>query len=98
MNIYLEGYSFGNIMAIVAKRNEVYAALMERGVDIMHITDESIVFQPGGQCLPLVEGVYRERIAELHDFDIVEISDSGILYRAFANNEGDNPDWSHPRC
>ena len=98
MNIYLEGYSFGNIMAIVAKRNEVYAALMERGVDIMHITDESIVFQPGGQCLPFVEGVYRERIAELHDFDIVEISDSGILYRAFANNEGDTTVFLGAKC
>ena len=97
MNIYLKGYSFGNMMAIVSRCPKSCRALMERGVDLMFIADDCIVFQPGNKILSL-EGTNRERINKLCDYDIVEISDSGILYRAFANNEADSTVFLGGRC
>lgn len=97
MNIYLKDYSFGNIMAIVSRSAESYEILMNRGVDVMHIEQDQIVFQPGNKILPL-DGTNRDRINKLCDYDIVEISDIGILYRAFANNEADSTVFLGARC
>lgn len=97
MNLYLPDYSYGNRMLIVARNEDVYNQLLERGVDIMRITDEHIIFHPGNITYPLNK-VNAERVNLLCDFDIVEISDTGLLYRAFANNESDSTIFLGAKC
>lgn len=97
MNIYLKGYPLGNKMAIVARSREVYDMLMARGVEIMYITDHGILYQPENQVQSLEE-IDLDRISSLCDYDIVEISDTGILYRAFANREADSTVFLGARC
>ena len=89
MNLYLSDYSYGNRMMIVARSEEVYDQLMQRGVDIMRITDDSIIFQPDN-CIYPANKIKTNRLSLLCDYDIVEISDTGLLYRAYANNESDS--------
>ena len=88
MNLYLPDYSFGNGMFIVARDDRVYEELIQRNVDIMHIGDSQIVFMPGNHKYD-VKKIQADRLALLNDYDIVEMSKSGLLYRAFANNEAD---------
>lgn len=98
MNIFLKGYSFGNRMCIVARSENVYQELLDRKTDIMHICgDGFITFQPGSlkyKC----DQVNPDRLEKLCDYDIVEISDTGVLYRAFANNEADTTIFLGAKC
>lgn len=97
MNIFLSDYSYGNRMMIVARSEQVYNRLIKCGVDIMCITDESIIFQPGDVTYP-VNKVKTNRLNLLCDYDIVEISDTGLLYRAYANNESDTTIFLGAKC
>ena len=97
MNIYLSEYSYGNKMLVVARSEEVYDQLMHRGVDIMRITDDNIVFQPGNVIYP-ANKVKMNRLSLLCDYDIVEIGDTGLLYRAYANNESDSTIFLGAKC
>ncbi len=97
MNIYLKGYSFGNRMCIVARNDDVYHELLNRNVEIMHICDNHISFQPGNVDYNY-DQVNSDRLNKLCDYDIVEISDTGILYRAFANNEADTTIFLGAKC
>ena len=97
MNIYLNGYPLGNKMAIVARSPDVYDALMARGVEIMYITGRGIQYQPENQTQSL-DGINPDHLSRLCDYDIVEISDTGILYRAFANREADSTVFLGGRC
>lgn len=97
MNLYLPNYSYGSRMMIVARSEEVYEHLIQRGVDIMRITADKIVFQPGNLAYPARE-VKTNRLDSLCDYDIVEISDTGLLYRAYANNEPDSTIFLGAKC
>ena len=97
MNIFFPDYSYGNKMLIVARRKEVYAQLIQRGVDIMYITENSIVFQPGN-CVYPANKIQSNRLSLLCDYDIVEIGDTGLLYRAYANNEADSTIFLGAKC
>ena len=97
MNLYLSDYSYGNRMSIVARSEEVYSKLMKRGVDIMHISEDTIVFQPEKIAYPTSK-VVTDRLDLLCDYDIVEISDTGLLYRAYANNESDSTVFLGAKC
>lgn len=97
MNIYLPDYSYGNRMLIVARSEEVYNQLMQRGVDIMRIKDGNIIFQPEDVVYP-TNRVKPDRLNLLCDYDIVEISATGLLYRAFANNESDSTIFLGAKC
>ncbi len=97
MNLYLSDYSYGNRMMIVARSEEVYEQLMQRSVDIMRITDDSIIFQPDN-CVYPANKVKANKLSLLCDFDIVEISDTGLLYRAYANNESDSTIFLGAKC
>ena len=97
MNLYLSDYSYGNRMMIIARSEEVYDQLMQRGVDIMRITDDSIIFQPDN-CIYPANKIKTNRLSLLCDYDIVEISDTGLLYRAYANNESDSTIFLGAKC
>ena len=97
MNLYLKEYMLGNRMAIVAKSSEAYSLLMARGVDIMFICDDHIIFQPG-EWIYYFETQVKSKLDLLFDYDIVEISDTGLLYRAFANNESDSTVFLGAKC
>lgn len=97
MNIYLPGYSLGNRMAVVARSEEVFEELIHRNIDVMYIDDSRILFVPGNFEYA-DDGIYKERLALLCDYDIVEISDLGILYRSFANNEADTTIFLGASC
>ena len=97
MNLYLPDYSFGNGMFIVARDDRVYEELIQRNVDIMHIGDSQIVFMPGNHKYD-VKKIQADRLALLNDYDIVEMSKSGLLYRAFANNEADTTVFLGASC
>lgn len=97
MNLYLSDYSYGNRMSIVARSEEVYSKLMKCGVDIMHISEGTIVFQPENIAYPTSK-VVTDRLDLLCDYDIVEISDTGLLYRAYANNESDSTVFLGAKC
>ena len=97
MTIFLPDYSFGNRMCVVARDENVFSELMLRGVDTMRITDKLIVFYPGEQPYS-IENVRSDRMELLHDYDIVEISEPGLLYRAFANNEADTTVFLGASC
>lgn len=88
MNIYLPGYCFGNRMAVVARSDDLFHELQQRQADIMRITDSEVIFYPGEYSLE-AKDIRADRLALLQDYDIVEISETGILYRAFANKEAD---------
>lgn len=97
MNIYLKGYSFGNRMCVVARSEMAYQKLIDRKVDIMHLNSGLIIFQPGNyeyKCSQVVS----DRLEKLCDYDIVEISDTGVLYRAFASNEADTTIFLGAKC
>ena len=84
-------------MAVVARSDETYRELMGRGVEIMRICEKSIFFLPDNieySC----EGVKVDRLNLLCDYDIVEISETGLLYRAFANNESDTTVFLGAKC
>lgn len=68
MNLYLPDYSQGNRMVVVARSEEAYAQLMRRGVDIMHITDDSIIFQPDN-CIYPANKIKANRLSLLCDYD-----------------------------
>lgn len=97
MNIFLPDYSFGNRMLVVARSKEVYDQLMDRCADILFITEEYILFQPGNEYYPTSK-VNSERLELLCDYDIVEISNTGLLYRAYANNESDSTIFLGAKC
>ena len=97
MNIYLPDYCFGNQMLMVARNEAVYQELMCRNCDTMFIQDEQIVFQPGDLRYP-IDPVKTKRLDQLHDYDIVEISENGLLYRAFANQEADTTIFLGAKC
>lgn len=97
MNLYLSGYTYGNKMLIVARSEKVYNELMNRGFNIMKIMEEQILFQPGNYIFKTAD-VKTERLDLLCDYDIVEISDTGILYRTYANNESDSTIFLGAKC
>ncbi len=97
MNLYLSDYSYGNRMLIVARSEDVYNQLMQRGADIMYISGDSIVFQ-SDNCVYPANKVKTKRLDLLYDYDIVEISDTGLLYRAYANNESDSTIFLGAKC
>jgi His-Xaa-Ser system radical SAM maturase HxsC len=84
-------------MAIVARGEEVYNDLLLKKCDIMKVSDESILFQPEN-CTLKIEDVNKNRIDMLRDYDIVEINNQGILYRAFANYEADSTIFMGAKC
>ena len=97
MNLYLNDYFYGSRMAVVARSEEVYNELMARNIDIMRVSSKSILFQPGN-IRYWSEKINSDRLELLCDYDIVEINESGILYRAFANNEADSTIFLGARC
>lgn len=97
MNLFLPDYSYGNRMMVVARSEDVYDQLMQRGADIMRITDDRIIFQPGN-CVYPAGKVKADRLDLLCDHDIVEISDTGLLYRAYADNEADSTVFLGAKC
>lgn len=97
MTLFLSDYPYGSRMAIVARSDEVYAELNRRNVEIMRISEDGIVFQPGNMEYRS-EKLKRNRLDLLCDYDIVEINDAGILYRAFANNEADSTIFLGAKC
>ena len=97
MNIFLPDYSYGNRMCVVARSEAVFTELTERNRDVMYIGDRIIKFTPGNYVYP-ADAVMAERLSLLCDYDIVEISESGLLYRAFSNNEADTTIFLGARC
>lgn len=97
MNMYLKDYPLGSKMAIVAKSDNAFKVLMERGVEVMHITDSCITYYPENVSQSLLN-INLDQLEQLCDYDIVEISDIGILYRAFANNEADSTVFLGAKC
>ena len=97
MNLYLKGYSHGYRMLIVARTEETYSLLMQRGVEIMHITDSTIVIQPGEIVYP-TSCVSSERLNLLSDFDIVEINEKGVLYRSYSYEEREATVFLGAKC
>ncbi len=97
MTIYLKGYSFGNRMVIVARDEAVCCELLNLQMDIMYIHDNQIIYLPNEEVQSL-DGMDIKKIDLLCNYDIVEISDTGILYRSFANNEADSTVFLGARC
>ncbi len=97
MNIYLPDYKFGNRMCVVARSETVFADLTQRSFEIMFISGQAIRFLPGN-CIYPVDGVKQDRLALLNDYDIVEISETGLLYRTFSNCEADSTVFLGARC
>lgn len=97
MNIYIPEYSLGNKMAIVAKSEEVFNELLRRNADIMRITHDEVIFYPEQYAMK-ANRIKADRLNQLCDYDIVEISSTGILYRAFANNEADSTLFLGAKC
>ena len=97
MNMYLPGYTFGNRMCVVARDDQVFDDLMRRGVETMYIDANQIIFMPG-EHLYANETVRADKLELLCDYDIVEISETGLLYRAFANNEADTTVFLGASC
>ena len=96
MNLFLKDYSFGNRMAVVAKSYDVYSDLMTKKQDTMYISNDHIVFEPDNLCYSISERI--KGLDLLLDYDIVEINDSGLVYRAFANNEADTTIFLGAKC
>ena len=97
MNMYLKGYSFGNKMFVVARNEDVYNELESRNADVMYITGNNILFRSTSNELT-VDDRTKEKLNQLVDYDIVEISESGLLYRAFSNNEADTTIFLGAKC
>lgn len=97
MNMYLKDYPLGNKMAIIARSDKAFNTLMARGVEVMHITENCITYYPENVSQSL-ENINLGHLGKLCDYDIVEISDTGILYRAFANNEADSTVFLGAKC
>ena len=97
MNIYLPGYTFGNRMCVVARDDYAFDDLMRRGIDVMRIDGTQIIFNPGEQ-LYTNDKIRVDKLGLLCNYDIVEISETGLLYRAFANNEADTTVFLGAKC
>ncbi len=97
MTVYIPEYSLGNKMAVVAKNEDVFNELLSRNADIMQITNDRVVFYPEQYAMD-ADKINPDRLKLLGDYDIVEISSTGILYRAFANNEVDTTLFLGAKC
>ncbi len=97
MTLFLPDYSYGSRMVLVARSETASADFMARGVDFIQIQEETIVFQPDGLRYD-ARKVKEEKLAQLCDYDIVEIGANGLLYRAFANQEADSTVFMGGSC
>ena len=97
MNLYLSGYSQGDRMVVVARDEEVYKKLLKRNVEIMRIYSDRIVFYPDNAVYSFNPNS-NMKLDLLMDYDIVEISDTGVLYRAYSNNESDTTVFLGAKC
>ena len=97
MNLYIPEYPLGNKMTVVARSEETFNDLLNRNADIMRITRDEVIFYPEQYAMK-AELIQSERLEMLCDYDIVEISSTGLLYRAFANNEADTTLFLGAKC
>lgn len=88
LTLFIPEYSLGNKMLLVAKNNDVLNEMRCRSADVMFISDDIVAFYPEEHVIDK-KLIISDRLDKLCDYDIVEISSTGILYRAFANNEAD---------
>jgi His-Xaa-Ser system radical SAM maturase HxsC len=97
MNAYLKDYNYGFRIATVARSRSVCNALLQKGVRVMYILENDIIYMPDGVTHKIFD-VNRSRINQLGDYDIVEISETGLLYRMFCNREADSTLFMGARC
>lgn len=97
MTFFLKDYTLGNKMVVVARSKETLDDLLTRNIETMYVQDTLVLFYPestayyaSDDCLP--------KLGLLCDYDIVEISDTGVVYRAYANDEADTTVFMGAKC
>ncbi len=97
MNIYLDNYNMGYKMAVVAKNEAVLKSLLEKNICCMYKSQNEIVFYPEGSKSHPNKAALN-KVDKLENYDIVEISPNGILYRAYADKESDSTVFMGSKC